>query len=126
PPTARVDCIAAGEASIAYNEATPGKERVSFSWGKPATAMTQSNFGDPVNGSTAMWMCIYGPDDALIRSIAVARAGDTCAIEGNVGTDPCWKSRGKNGWAYADKSALAGASSRPPCWGDRLAAARCA
>jgi cysteine-rich repeat protein len=101
PATARLDCIAAGEANFAYNEVQPGKERATFAWGKAATETNQSTFGDPVNGNTSMWMCLYGDDGALMRSFVVDRAGDTC------GDVACWKARGKNGYAYSDKAGAA-------------------
>jgi len=96
--------MVAGRAAIDYKESTPGRERATMQWKKLADATVQGDFGDPVDGSTSVVLCIYDDADALVAEMVVDRAGDVCN-----NTD-CWKERGNRhrsdgaaaGYGYRD------------------------
>jgi hypothetical protein len=94
-------CIAAGKGSLQVDEKTPGKEKVKANLGKLQMAVTQGQFGDPVNGSTVYALCVYDAADVLRGEYLVARAGDMC------GDKPCWKAVSDKGYQYKDKDATA-------------------
>ena len=60
---------------------------------------TEADFGDPVNGTTSVALCLYGDDQTLIRGLVVEKAGQLC------GSKPCWTAKRTNGFVYKDKAA---------------------
>ena len=94
-------CIAPGKGSLLVDEKKAGKEKLKVSLTKLQPAVTQGQFGDPVNGSTAYKVCIYDGANHLKGDYTIARAGQMC------GTAPCWAAVSDKGYKYKDKSAAA-------------------
>jgi len=70
-------------------------------WNHLTTATTQTDFGDPVNGTTLVALCLYRDDDTLIRGFVIDRATQLC--DGK----PCWVAKSTTGYAYKDKTGVA-------------------
>lgn len=96
-----VSCIAPAKGSLIIDEKTAGKEKLKVSFSKLVPAVTQSQFGNPVNGSTAYRVCVYDAANQLQATYTVARAGQTC------GDKPCWATVSDKGYKYKDKAATA-------------------
>jgi hypothetical protein len=94
-------CIAPGKGSLLVDEKKPGKEKLKVSLSKLQPAVTQSQFGNPVTGSTAYKICIYDGTNQLRGNLTVARAGQLC------GDGPCWAVVSDKGYKYKDKSTAA-------------------
>src|SRR5215470_17890815 len=77
-------CVAAGKGVLVVNEKKAGKQRLKLSLSKLRTAVTASEFGDPVTGTTSYKLCIYDATNALQGEYTVARAGELC------GSLSCW------------------------------------
>lgn len=91
-----------GKGVLVVNEKKTGKERLVAKLLK-GPALGQSDLGDPT-ASSAFAVCLYDDVDALVGSILVDRAGQSC------GKKPCWKSLGGvppsgKGYLYKDKVA---------------------
>ena len=94
-------CIAAGKAVLVVNEKTAGKEKLKVVLKKLQAAVGQSQFGDPVLGTTAYKVCIYDAADQPSGEYTVARAGAIC------GDLSCWSAVSSKGYKYQDKSTAA-------------------
>ena len=94
-------CVAAEKAVLLVNEKNAGKEKVKTTLKGLQTAVAQSQFGNPVSGSTAYRLCIYDAANQLSGGYVVVRAGDTCS------GDPCWATVSGKGYKYQDKSTTA-------------------
>jgi hypothetical protein len=94
-------CIAAGKASLSIDEKTPGKEKLKLSLSKLVPMVAQSQFGDPVSGTTSYAVCVYNASNLLVGSYKVSRGGDTCVGE------PCWSAVKTTGFKYGDKDLTA-------------------
>jgi hypothetical protein len=94
-------CIASGKGSLQVDEKKPGKEKMKVMLGKLQAAVTQGQFGDPVNGSTAYAVCLYDAAQVLRGEYSVVRAGAMC------GNKPCWKALSDKGYLYKDKDGTA-------------------
>ncbi len=94
-------CIASGKGSLLVDEKKPGKEKLDITLGKLQVAVTQGQFGDPVNGSTAYAVCLYDAANQLRGEYSLAQAGATC------GNKPCWKALSDKGYIYKDKDTTA-------------------
>lgn len=70
-----------------------------------STTTAQGHFGDPVNGTPRVALCLYGDDDVLIGGFVVDKAWQSCVGK------PCWTAKGTTGFGYKDKAA---ASQAPP------------
>jgi len=92
-------CVEAVTAKMQYSEKVTGREKMKIQWNKLATATTQSDFGDPVGGDTAVAACIYDDADDLVVGFLIERGGADC------GGRPCWKAKGTKGYGYKDKAA---------------------
>jgi hypothetical protein len=57
--------------------------------------------GNPATGSTRYDLCLYDPEEALVRGLTVDEAGEACGPNDK----PCWKDKGGKGWAYKDPDA---------------------
>ena len=90
-------CLVAAKAQLQSNEKTLGKEQLKLQWKKVATPTSRATFGDPIDGTTSVTLCIFDDAGALVQDLAIARAGQTC------GTKPCWKLKGKQGFGFQDK-----------------------
>ena len=101
PDTLDPFCLDAGRAKFDYNEKRVGREKMNLRWQKIATATTQADYGDPLNGATSVATCIYDDAGILAREFVVDRAGDVCAGK------PCWKTKGTRGYEYKDKETSA-------------------
>jgi hypothetical protein len=99
--TAPAFCIAPEKGRLIVNEKTSGKEKLKVKLTKLQSTVTQSQFGNPVSGSTEYRICIYDAADQLKASYTIARAGQTC------GDGPCWSAISDKGYKYGDKSAAA-------------------
>jgi hypothetical protein len=93
-------CIAPAKAVLLVNEKKAGKEKLKVVLTKLQAAVTPSQFGDPVTGSTSYKVCIYASND-LKGQYTVARAGDIC------GNRSCWSALSGKGYKYSDKSTAA-------------------
>jgi cysteine-rich repeat protein len=96
-------CIAAAKASLSIQEKTAGKEKLAAKLQAFASATAQADFGDPVAGATRYDVCVYDAKGALVASLGVARAGQTCGPADK----PCWKDARGKGWSYKDPDAAA-------------------
>lgn len=94
-------CIAPGKGSLSVDEKKAGKEKLKVKLTKLLPTVMQSQFGDPVTGSTAYAICIYDAANQLKASYTIERAGDTC--DGA----PCWAAISDKGYKYGDKSGAA-------------------
>jgi hypothetical protein len=94
-------CIAAGSGSLKVSEKKAGKESVKASFKNLVSAVTQAQFGDPVDDGTSYALCIYTAGNALAGELSVARAGEVC--EGKA----CWSKVSTKGYKYGDKAASA-------------------
>jgi Matrixin len=94
-------CIAAGEGRLTLSEKTAGKEKLEVTLAKLQPAVTQSQFGNPVTGSTTYAVCVYDAANELEATYTVARAQDTC------GDAPCWSDLFAQGYKYGDQSTAA-------------------
>jgi hypothetical protein len=94
-------CIAPEKGSLSVDEKKPGKEKLKVKLTKLQPAVTQSQFGDPVAGTTGYAICIYDSTNQLKGSYKVERAGDTCDGEA------CWAAISDKGYKYGDKSGAA-------------------
>jgi cysteine-rich repeat protein len=104
PAAPSTGCIAAGKASLSIQEKKAGKERLAAKLQGLASATAQTDFGDPLAGATRYDLCVYDPSGALVGSLGVDRAGDSCGPRAR----PCWKDKGGKGWSYKDALASAG------------------
>jgi hypothetical protein len=84
----RAACVGADKAKVLIKEKKVGRERVKVALQKLAAPMTQSDFGDPVSGTTAYAVCLYDEAEQLVADLRVDRTGETC------GTKPCWRALG--------------------------------
>lgn len=94
-------CVAPAKGSLLVDEKTAGKEKLKVTFSKLLPAVTQSQFGNPVSGTTGYRICIYNGANQLKGVYTVARAGQTC------GNAPCWAAVSDKGYKYKDKSATA-------------------
>lgn len=94
-------CIASGKGSLLVDEKKVGKEKLDVKLGKLQVAVTQAQFGDPVNGTAAYAVCLYDAADQLAGEYAVVKGGAMC------GDKPCWKPLSDKGYGYKDKDATA-------------------
>ena len=85
---------------LLVKENKPGKEKILAKLIKGPN-LVQSDFGDPIGGTTAALACIYDDASALVGELIVDRAGDTCAGKA------CWKAIGDKGYLYKDKETMA-------------------
>ncbi len=95
--TPRAGCVLAGKAVLSINEKKAGKEKLKALLKNITTATTQSDFGDPVDGTTRYSACVYDQDDVLVGAMEIDRAGDSCRDK------PCWKAVSTKGYQYKDK-----------------------
>jgi len=95
-----IACQAAGKSSLALKRASdPSKSKLAWKWSKGASAVTQADFGNPVDGSSGYALCLYdetGGNRELVLEMAGAAAG-SCSGK------PCWKAVSDKGWAYKNK-----------------------
>lgn len=84
------------KANLLIKEKKAGKEKFILKI-KGGPALAQGDFGDPVTGDTAYDICVFDDAGDLAFSLAVDRAGATCAGK------PCWKAKKDTGWLYKDK-----------------------
>lgn len=91
-------CIAPEKGSLSVDEKKAGKEKLKVKLTKLQATVTQSQFGDPVSGTTAYAICIYDSANQLKGSYTIERAGDTC------GGKPCWAALSDKGYKYGDKN----------------------
>ncbi|MCC6849099.1 MAG: hypothetical protein IT294_11420 [Deltaproteobacteria bacterium] len=92
-------CIASGKGSLQIDEKKTGKEKLKVTLGKLQPAVTQGQFGDPVNGTTVYAVCVYDAADQLRGEYSLVPPGPLC------GTKPCWKAVSDKGYQYKDKEA---------------------
>jgi hypothetical protein len=74
--------------------------RLQWRWSEGASAMTQSDFGNPLT-TTTYTLCLY--DEA--GGSAVFKTGATIPAAGTCGTKPCWRAQSTTGWTYRDPAA---------------------
>jgi hypothetical protein len=91
-------CIAPEKGSLSVDEKKPGKEKLKVKLTKLQPVVSQSQFGDPVTGSTSYAVCIYDAANQLKGSYTIDRAGDTC------GDKSCWAAISDKGYKYGDKA----------------------
>ncbi len=99
-PSACVTGFAKGQ--LLVNEKKEGNEKLTAKFLK-GPLLLQSDFGNPVGGSTSYQLCVYDEAGDLVGDLSVDRAGDTCS-----GKD-CWKAVGGappdgKGFKYKDKA----------------------
>jgi len=99
-PTAPIiDCVVAERGSVKLSEKKVGGEKLSATLKKFDTPTLQSDFGDPVAGSTEWATCLYDGEGTLALQLQVDRAGEAC------GTKACWKTKSTKGFTYKDSGA---------------------
>lgn len=94
-------CIPPTKGILLVKETVPGKEKVKAVLKQLVPAVSQSQFGDPVNGTTAYNICLYNDTATLIADLLVDRAGDMCGVP----PGPCWSAISTSGYKYVDKEA---------------------
>src|SRR6185369_16571819 len=52
-------CVEAAQAQMRVHEKSPGREKIKLLWKKLSSATTQAAFGDPVDGTTRVALCLY-------------------------------------------------------------------
>lgn len=92
-------CVAPGKSVLLVNEKSAGKEKLKVLLKKLESVVTQSQFGDPVDGGTSYAICIYDELDQLSGEISIARAGDSCGSP----STPCFAAVSTKGFKYLDK-----------------------
>jgi hypothetical protein len=92
-------CITPEKGVFLVSEKKAGKEKLKLAMKKLQSALVQSDFGDPIAGSTSYAVCVYDDVDQLIGEMSVARAGDNCGSP----PKPCWKTVSTKGYKYSDK-----------------------
>src|SRR5262249_1881392 len=97
-PAPAVDCVAPAKGVLLLSEKGSGKGTLKLSLSKLRTAVTASQFGNPVTGPTSYKVCIYDGANQLKGEYTVARAGDLC------GRLSCWSTMPGKGFEYTDKS----------------------
>lgn len=101
-PAPAPGCIAPGKAVLLVNEKVAGKEKLKVVLTKLQSAVSPSQFGDPVSGSTQYNICVYDAGDQLQGQYTVDRAGDTCSTG-----KPCFSTVPNKGYKYSDKATAA-------------------
>jgi cysteine-rich repeat protein len=94
-------CLDAAQAQLSVNEKKAGKEKLKLQWKKVTTPTTQAAFGDPVDGTTRVALCLYDDGGTLVRGFVVDEGGQSC------GDKPCWAAKGTKGYGYKDKATAA-------------------
>lgn len=89
-------CISADKPKLTIREKKPGREKLSLALKKLAVSSQQSDFGDPVSGTTVVAACLYDAADLLLGTLEVDRAGLAC------GNRACWRAVGTRGFKYKD------------------------
>jgi len=97
-PAPAVDCVAPAKGVLLLSEKRSGKGTLKLSLSKLRTAVTASQFGNPVTGTTSYKVCLYDGANQLKGEYTVARAGDLC------GRLSCWSTMPGKGFEYTDKS----------------------
>jgi hypothetical protein len=100
-PTPANGCIASEKGVLLVSEKTASKEKLKISLKKLLPTVTQSQFGNPISGTTIYKICVYDSSNQLSGEYTVARAGDLC--DGL----SCWSAVKDTGYKYTDKSAAA-------------------
>jgi len=100
-PTPLVGCVSPLKSVLLVNEKNAGKEKIKVALKKLQPLVGQSDFGDPVNGSTGYKICVYDAASQLTGEYTVERAGDIC------GDKPCWAAVSTKGFKYKDKGSAA-------------------
>lgn len=95
-------CVAPSKGVFQVNEKTAGKEKLKVAFSKLQSAVTPTQLGDPVNGTTAYNVCVYDSTNQLRGQYTVDRAGDTCSTG-----KPCWTAVTNKGFKYLDKATAA-------------------
>ncbi len=96
-PQPLVGCVAPAKSVLLVNEKKAGKEKIKVALKKLQSVVSQSDFGDPVAGTTNYTICIYDDTDALVGELSVSRAGDLCSGKF------CWNAISTKGYKYIDK-----------------------
>lgn len=87
-----VGCIATNSGVLRITDAA-NDNRDSITWKfRRGPALTQSNFGDPVNGNTSFALCIYDSGNLV--------------LEARVGASPTYWKAIQNGFRYRDRAGL--------------------
>jgi YVTN family beta-propeller protein len=102
PASPEPSCIPAAKGTFFSKERVAGQEKLKVVLKNLVPGLSQDAFGAPVTGTTRYDVCIYDQNDALVGSVDVDRAGDTC------GSQPCWKTLGTLGFKYSDKAVATG------------------
>jgi hypothetical protein len=97
PATPAANCSAAATNMVFFETNTP---RLQWRWGKGASAMMQSAFGNPLT-TTAYTLCLYDE----VGGSAVFKTGATIPAAGTCGTNPCWRAQSTTGWTFRDPAA---------------------
>ena len=90
-PAPLAPCVAPAKLVLMVNEKSAGKEKVKISLTKLIPAVSKTQFGDPVTGTTSYAVCIYDASDQLVgrpsaakcRRAASAAHGPTKTPRGN-------------------------------------------
>lgn len=100
PAVPKETCIGTDTGALAIKgTGDAAKNKLTWKWSKPATALTQIDFGAPTAG-TAYSVCLYDQSGGT----PVFKLGATIAAGGTCAGKPCWKAKSDQGWAYANKA----------------------
>lgn len=95
-------CLGAGIDTVSLRASVdPTRRKLWWTWRRGAASLTQSDFGNPLNGGTAYTMCIYdySGGSPSLKMRATIPAGGLC------GARPCWTAASTSGWSYRNHHA---------------------
>ena len=96
PPFPQSDCYEAAKAKLSYKETKPGREALLILWKGLGASDRQTGFGDPVNATSSVAVCIYDESGGLVEDLLVDRAGADCQERA------CWRPLKDKAYVYGD------------------------
>jgi len=97
------DCVSPQKGILLVNEKKPGKGKLKVGLNKLTEAVSQSDFGGPVDGDTIYTVCVYDDADSLVGQMRVDRAQENCGPK----SKPCWTAISDQGYKYKDPDTTA-------------------
>ena len=97
-PAAASGCLSAAKASLTISEKKPGRESWKARLASFDAATDQSDFGDPLTGSTRYDLCLYDGSGQLAAALSVDGARQSCGPK----QKPCFADKRGKSWLYND------------------------
>jgi len=101
PSAPRETCRVAPAARLTILEKRAGREKLSLRMSR--FEAEPADFGDPVDGSTRLGVCLYDSADSLVAELLVDRAGNLCGRKQR----ECWAQASEHTLRYRDPDAAA-------------------